>query len=215
MLFNLSCDVNFSHDVMHNHTGETGYDPAHKNDYSFKVLTHNINELTHQAELDQSGDETSIGHAGYAEPRTGVLSRIMNNPGIAKGMSTIIIYDVHRNRPREFLHRHKLHTVFPRHKEENWTLTPGGREARRILEDLKSLVLGGPSNAEDRCFLSILTSLGIITSRMIEFLTGAVRMDFQCCVRFREDESPRMCQLSLYTKEKWILMIENQKCRGC
>ena len=113
---NLSCDANFSHDSMHKHTGETGYDPSCKHDYGFKVLMHNINELTYQDELCQYGDETYMGHAGCDKPESGISSRIMNKPGITKGMQTVIISDVHRNWPRACLHIHKLHPDFPRHR---------------------------------------------------------------------------------------------------
>ena len=118
------------------------------------MLIHNINELSDQAELDQCGDETSIGHAGYAEPGSGISSRIMNKPGITKGMQTVIISDVHRNRPRAYLHRHKLHEDFPRHREECWTATAGGREVRRILDALKPLVVSETSDGRRQIFSS-------------------------------------------------------------
>ena len=77
------------------------------------MLIHNINELSAQAELDQCGDETSMGHAGCAEPGSGISARVEGKPGITKGMQTVIISDVHRNRPRAYLHRHKLYEDFP------------------------------------------------------------------------------------------------------
>ena len=82
MLVNLSCDVNFSYDATHNYTGNTSYDPECNHYYAFKVLKHNINELTHQDELDQCGDETSMGHEGCTEPRSGISSIIMNKTGV-------------------------------------------------------------------------------------------------------------------------------------
>ena len=76
--------MNFLHDIMHECKGDTGYDPACKYDYSFKVLMHDINEITCQSELDQCWDETFMGHTGHTESGSGISSRIMNNTGITK-----------------------------------------------------------------------------------------------------------------------------------
>ena len=85
-----------------------GYDPAYKYDYAFKALIHNCNEFTYQADLDLCGDETSMGHSGYAEPGSGLSGWVANKPGITRGMQTVLLSDVHRNRPRAYLHRHKV-----------------------------------------------------------------------------------------------------------
>ena len=140
---NLSCDAHFSHGNMHECTSETRCDPEYKCDYGFKVLTYNINELKCQAELDQCGDETFMGHAEHGKSGSSDSSRIINKPDISKDMQTIIISDVHVNRPRACIHSHKLYLNFSMHRKEHWTTTPGGREVRRILEELKSLIEGG------------------------------------------------------------------------
>lgn len=49
-----------------------------------------------------------MGHSGYAEPGLGLSGRVMGKPGITKGMQTVLLADVHRNRPRAYLHRHKV-----------------------------------------------------------------------------------------------------------
>ena len=92
--------------------GNTGYDPAYKYDFAFKALIHNCNEMTFQADLDQCGDETTMGHSGYGESGSGLCARVMGKPGITKGMQTVLLADVHRNRPRAYLHRHKVCCLF-------------------------------------------------------------------------------------------------------
>jgi hypothetical protein len=84
-----------------------GYDPSYKYDYIYKCLIRNINEMTQFAELDLCGDETTCGHGGFGEADSGILARRQNKPGITFGMQTVIISDVHRNRPRAYTHRHK------------------------------------------------------------------------------------------------------------
>ena len=49
-----------------------------------------------------------MGHSGYAEPGLGRSGRVANKPGITRGMQTVLLSDVHRNRPRAYLHRHKV-----------------------------------------------------------------------------------------------------------
>ena len=80
----LSCVAHFSHDVMNECEEETAYDPACKHDYGFKVLMHNINELTCQDEQDRCGDEISMGNTGWGEPGSSISSRMMNKPSISK-----------------------------------------------------------------------------------------------------------------------------------
>ena len=82
--------------------GEEGYDPAYKYDFIWRVLFHNINAMTKNADLDQCGDETSWGHAGYSD----VTSKIHNKPNVSKGGQTVITCDVGRNYPRVYCHRH-------------------------------------------------------------------------------------------------------------
>lgn len=65
--------------------GEVGYNPAYKYDYQWKVLINNINAMTFEAELDQCGDETTTGHNAFGEQGTGLVSHVMNKPGVTKG----------------------------------------------------------------------------------------------------------------------------------
>ena len=125
---------------------QPGYNPAYTYDFCFKALIHNVNEMTYQAGLNQRGDETLMGHGRYSEPGSGLTSRIMNKPGITKGIKTVLISDVHRNRPRAYLHRHKVYEGFPNHIIEKWTSSPDGQEVRRVLERLKPLIEGETSN---------------------------------------------------------------------
>jgi hypothetical protein len=56
--------------------GETGYNPAYKYDMIYNVLFNNVNALTKFAELDQTGDETTWGHAGFGEAGSGIIGRV-------------------------------------------------------------------------------------------------------------------------------------------
>ena len=53
-----------------------GYDPEYRFDFIYKFLFHNINTITKDALLDQTGDETTWGHAGYSEARSGLTFKI-------------------------------------------------------------------------------------------------------------------------------------------
>ena len=90
--------------------GDPKYNPAYKYDLIFKAIVHNCNALTKYADSDLCGDETTFPHMGYGESNTGLLKRLgQTKPGITRGMQTVMVFDVHRIRPRAYLHRHKLH----------------------------------------------------------------------------------------------------------
>ena len=131
-----------------NHTvpkkGEPNYDPAYKYDYIYRCLTFNINAVTETADLDLCGDETTCGHGGYGEADSGILARRMNKPGVTFGMQTVLVSDVHRNRPRAYTHRHKVWE-----KEVGWT-KEGPREVKRLIEMLEPMVIGQPNRAKVR-----------------------------------------------------------------
>ena len=118
--------------------GEEGYDPCYKYDYIYKVIVHNINELSKRAELDITGDETSWATASPGEAGAGVTGRIMGKPGVSKGGQTVIISDSHRIRPRAYMHRHKLHE-----KPPGWTAM-GPIECKFILDTVKPMCVGEP-----------------------------------------------------------------------
>jgi len=126
--------------------GEEGYNPAYKYDFIYEVLVHNVNALTKHAELDLCGDETTWGHGGYGEAGSGLVGRILGKPGVTKGGQIVLVSDVHRIRPRAFLHRHKLHV-----KPPGWTAM-GPLEARRIMEQLGSMTLGEPPRRTRQVF---------------------------------------------------------------
>jgi hypothetical protein len=119
--------------------GEPDYNPAYKYDMLYDVLIENLNAITEEAELDLCGDETTWGHGGFGEAGSGLIGRILNKPGVTKGGQIVMISDVHRIRPRAFMHRHKLHT-----KPPGWT-QQGPFELKSLLEKLNGLVEGEPS----------------------------------------------------------------------
>jgi hypothetical protein len=120
--------------------GEPAYNPAYKYDMLYNVLIENLNAITAEAELDLSGDETTWGHGGFGEAGSGLIGRILNKPGITKGGQIVMISDVHRIRPRAYMHRHKLHT-----KPPGWT-QQGPFEVKSLLETLNGLVEGEPGD---------------------------------------------------------------------
>lgn len=114
---------------------EANYNPAYKYDMIFDTIISNVNALTHRACLDLGGDETSIAHGGYGEKGTGILSRVLNKPGLTKGMQIVLVSDIDWIRPRAYMHRHKVHE-----KEEGWSLQ-GPAEVKHILKDLDELIV--------------------------------------------------------------------------
>ena len=84
--------------------GEEGYDLCYKCNYIYKVIVHNINQLSKSAELDITGDETSWATASPGEAGAGVTGIIMGKPGVSKGGQTVIVSDSRRIRPRAYMH---------------------------------------------------------------------------------------------------------------
>ena len=118
--------------------GEPDYNPAYKYDMIYDVLVQNLNAITEEAELDLCGDETTWGHGGFGEAGSGLIGRILNKPGVTKGGQIVMISDVHRIRPRAYMHRHKLHV-----KPPGWT-QQGPFEVKSLLETLNGIVEGEP-----------------------------------------------------------------------
>lgn len=114
--------------------GQDGYDPSFKFDLIWKVLFHNINAISKYADLDYTGDETTWATGSFGEPGAGLTGRIKGKPGVSKGGQTVMVSDVHRIRPRAYMHRHKLHA-----KPTGWTAM-GMIEARTIMEKLSEMV---------------------------------------------------------------------------
>ena len=128
--------------------GDRGYDPAYKYDYIYKCLIRNINELTMLADLDLRGDKMTCGHGGFEEAGSGTLARRQNKPGNTFKMQTVLVSDVHRNRPRAYTHRHKVWA-----KPEGWT-KEGPFEVKRIAEILGGMVIGQPVQINTRQIFS-------------------------------------------------------------
>jgi hypothetical protein len=90
------------------------------------------------------------GHGGFGEAGSGILARRMNKPGVTFGMQTVIVSDVHRNRPRAYTHRHKL---WEKPAAEGWG-KEGPCEVRRLIKMLELMVLGEPQNPSVRQIFS-------------------------------------------------------------
>ena len=119
---------------------DPAYNPAYKYDLIFKVMVANCNALTKYASLDLCGDETTFSHMGYGESNTGLLKRLgQTKPGITRGMQTVMLFDVGRNRPRAYLHRHKLHP-------NPLKMASGPNECKILLEKISGMVEGSPGN---------------------------------------------------------------------
>ena len=85
--------------------GDDGYDPCTKFDMPFKVLVHNMNNVTGRADLDNSLDESTWGFGGYMGDCGG---RLIKKP-VDRGGQLAMIYDINRRYPRGYVHRHKCH----------------------------------------------------------------------------------------------------------
>ena len=89
--------------------GQPDYEPAYKFDYIWEVIAHNANAFSLFAECDLCYDETSYAFNVWGEKGTGLIGLVMGKPGITRGGKTCLLSDVHRIRPRGYIHRHKLH----------------------------------------------------------------------------------------------------------
>jgi len=101
----------------------------------FSTIVHNINYFSKYAELDLCGDKTTCGYGGHGESQSGILTRILNKPGIRKGMQIVILCNVHAVRSRAYLHRHDLHPM-----EEGFT-KKGPNEVRLLIQQLDKLII--------------------------------------------------------------------------
>ena len=91
--------------------GQDGYDPGYKYDLVYRSMVHNTNGITLFADENQTLDETTWGHGGYGEAKSGLVSRLWNKK-VSKGGQTVIVSDGRKYfRPRAYQHRHKLHPM--------------------------------------------------------------------------------------------------------
>lgn len=103
-------------------------------------MVSNCNALAKYASLDLCGDETTFSHMGYGESNTGLLKRLgQTRPGITRGIQTVMLFDVGRNRPRAYVHRHKL-------QQNPLKMASGPNECRMLLEQIAQMVEGAPGN---------------------------------------------------------------------
>jgi len=97
-------------------------------------MVFNCNAITKFAEGHQTVDETTWGHAGFAEAGTGLAGRLMNKK-VNKGGQITIMTDSKRFRPRAFIHRHKLH-------EPKAGMTRRGTiELCQLIRDIDSMII--------------------------------------------------------------------------
>ena len=89
---------------------------------------------------DPGGYETTFSHMGHRESNTGLLKKLgQTKPGITRGMQTVMLFDVGRNRPRAYLHCHKLH-------HNPLKMASGPNECRIFLEKISGMVESAPGN---------------------------------------------------------------------
>lgn len=110
-----------------------GYNPAYKYNLIYEAMVHNCNAITKVAEGHQTVDETTWGHAGFAETGTGLAGRLMNKK-VNKGGQITIMTDSKRFRPRAFIHRHKLH-------EPLGMTRRGTIELCHLIHDIDSMII--------------------------------------------------------------------------
>jgi hypothetical protein len=72
-------------------------------------MVHNCNAITKRAEGHQTVDETTWGHAGFAETGTGLAGRLMNKKVNKGGQITIMTDSKFRRRGEEESDLGRLH----------------------------------------------------------------------------------------------------------
>lgn len=116
--------------------GDVDFDPAQKFDEIYRVICHNVNALTKEADLDVCVNETTWANSGHGEAGTGVVSRVIGKPGVTKGGQITLVVDAQSGRVRAYTHRHKCHS-----KEEFPELTvEGNREIMRLVKKVEELM---------------------------------------------------------------------------
>ena len=91
-------------------------------------------------------------------------------PDITKGVQTVLFCDVHRNRPRSYMHRHKLHV-----KSAGWNAW-GNIEGKEIIKGM-NLMVKGKKGGEKKYSVSIYTQHGTINQVCIISCIGLLVMD--------------------------------------
>jgi hypothetical protein len=121
--------------------GQPGYDPAYKYDLIYNCLLYNTNVLSAKADENQVVDETTWGHSGYGETKTGITGHLRNKK-VSKGGQTVLIMD--RNRfchIRAYLHRSKIYDELFKEDKKGWTAN-GAYELKYLADKLTEMVDG-------------------------------------------------------------------------
>jgi hypothetical protein len=114
--------------------GEEGYDPTYKYRMLPRTLVDNTNALTETASLDLGVDETTWPFQGFGEAKAGLITRVMNKPGVSKGGQEVLAIDRDRVLIRMWQPRHKL-------QQKIGGLTSDGQcEVLRTIRALKPMV---------------------------------------------------------------------------
>ena len=112
--------------------GDVGYDPCTKFDMPYRVLIHNMNNVTGQADLDNTLDESTWGFGGYMGD---VGGKLIGKP-VDRGGQIAMIYDINRRYPRGYVHRHKCHERVAPFK------SVGQSEVVMLVDQLDRLITG-------------------------------------------------------------------------
>jgi hypothetical protein len=73
-------------------------------------------------------------YCGYSEAGSEILARRMNKPGITFEMQTVLVCDIHRNRPRAYTHWYKVW----KNPEIEWTKQGPSEICRMIVKFVES-----------------------------------------------------------------------------
>lgn len=129
---------------------QQGYNPGYKYDLIYKAIVHNTNAITLKADETQVIDETTWGHSGYGESKTGITGRLRNKK-VSKGGQTVLIMDRGRKRIRAYLHRSKIYNeLFPESKR-GWSAN-GPFEIKHLADQLLKMVDGNPDSSSKKIF---------------------------------------------------------------
>ena len=120
--------------------GDEGCDPYYKNDYIYKIIVHNRNQLSKRAELNITKDEMSWDTASPGEVGAGFTSRIMGKLGVSEGGQTVTISESHCIRPRAYMHQNMLHE-----KPARWT-SMGPIECKAMIDEITPMIVGTPGD---------------------------------------------------------------------
>ena len=96
----------------------------------------NMNYLTEENNYDLCGDSTSWYTDSRGETGSGVPCRVKNNPGLTKRCQNVLIRDANHIRPREYIHRKKLHRKLP------GMTVMGNIDVKNLMEVLNHMIQG-------------------------------------------------------------------------